>query len=177
MVSMMLTRTSSWSNLSHAPDTQKLLQDSCYVLSLLNQSSTQNLFPFHIQNLTVNKDMCLLLHWLVFQVIQTMELHSLDSEKNHQGGVDTAAWNRVKQGSPINPLQRQPVCGMKMSCVRGIFGWMNDDKDITPRTLRCSLELIVLRKSTGRVHCLKKLYRLVFPTVVWKWCRRTKMIT
>jgi hypothetical protein len=50
-------------------------------------------------------------------------------------------------GVSHNPLQRQPVYGMKMSCVRGIVGWMKDDQDIAPRTLRCSLALIFLRRS------------------------------
>jgi hypothetical protein len=92
--------------------------------------------------------MYLLHHSLVYQGTWTMELHSVAHGKNHQVGVGTAAWNSVKQGCPINPLQRQPVYSMRMSCVRGIFGWMKDGQDIAPRMLRCSLELIFFRTPT-----------------------------
>ncbi len=70
----------------------------------------------------------------------------------------------MKQGSPKNPLQRQPCYSMSMSCVRGIFGWIRDGQDIAPRTLRCSLELIFFRTPTRWAGREKEYQLFLSPT-------------
>jgi len=53
---------------------------------------------------------------------------------------------------------------MRMSCVRGIFGWMKDGQDIAPRTLRCSLELIFFRTPTRWAGREKEFQLFLSPT-------------